>query len=222
MKVADAILSRKSVRAFTDEPVSNETIRKILDIARRAPSGGNLQPWLVYVLNGAVRDRFVQYIDERVVEHPMGETPDYNVYPPGLKQPYRSRRSRIGRMLYELIGVPRDDRAGKMAHFARNYRFFDAPAAMLFTIDRDMEPGQWVDLGLFMQNVMLLARENGLDTCPQESWAVWSPAIREFCGVPDNEIVFCGLAIGHADQDATVNQLVSEREEIDSFTRFVQ
>ena len=221
MKTSEAIRSRISVRAFTDQSVGDGTIREILDIARRAPSGGNLQPWLVYVLNGDVRDRFVKLIEARLVDHPMGETPDYHVYPPDLQQPYRGRRSRVGQMLYELLGVPREDRAGKLAHFARNYRFFDAPAALIFTIDRNMEPGQWVDLGLFMQNIMLLAREYGLATCPQEAWAVWSGAIREFCKVPDNEIVFCGLAIGHADPNAIVNTLVSERESVDSFTRFV-
>lgn len=221
MKTSDAIRTRVSVRAFTDQPVNDGTIREILDIARRAPSGGNLQPWLVYVLNGAVRDRFVDLIETRLQHHPMGETPDYHVYPPDLQQPYRARRSRVGQMLYELLGIPREDRAGKLAQFARNYRFFDAPAGLIFTIDRNMEPGQWVDLGLFMQNVMLLAQEFGLATCPQESWAVWSEAIREFCKVGDNEIVFCGLAIGHADPKAPVNTLVSERERVDTFTRFV-
>ena len=221
MDVTAAILSRRSKRSFRPTPVSDETIKGILEVARRAPSGGNLQPWRVYVVNGAARDRLVARIAARLIELPEGETPEYHVYPPQLKQPYRERRSRLGRMMYELLGVGPHDRLGKLKHCARNYRFFDAPAGLFFTLDRSMQQGQWADLGMFMMSVMLLARERGLHTCPQEAWAVWHRLVCEFCGIPAEEIFFCGMAIGYADETAAVNQLEAERVQVEEFVTFI-
>ncbi|MEO1036756.1 MAG: nitroreductase [Pseudomonadota bacterium] len=221
MSVDEAILHRRSIRAFTAQPVTNEEIRSILDVARYAPSGGNLQPWHVDVINGAAMQRFRELMLGKVEKAPMGEPAEYNVYPPDLKQPYRARRSRVGAMMYELIGVARDDRPGKLRHYARNYRFFDAPAAMFFSIDRTMEVGQWSDLGMFIQSVMLLAESRGFATCAQESWAAWHETVQSFCEIPPERMLFCGLAIGYADDDAPVNALRTERADVDDFTRWV-
>lgn len=221
LTVDEALRKRRSIRAFTDTPVSNAELRDILDVARYAPSGGNLQPWHVTVLNGDAMQRFRALIAAKLPDAPMGEGAEYNVYPPDLKQPYRARRSRVGAMMYELIGVARDDRPGKLAHYARNYRFFDAPCGMFFSIDRTMEVGQWSDLGMFIQSVMLAAESRGLATCAQESWADWHKSIEAFCDIPAEQMFFCGLAIGYADHDAPVNALRTERAEVDEFTRWV-
>ncbi|MEM1263224.1 MAG: nitroreductase [Pseudomonadota bacterium] len=221
LSVDDAILQRRSIRAFKDTPVDNDTLREILAVARYAPSGGNLQPWHVYVLNGVPMQRFLETMATKVPDAPMGGPSEYNVYPPDLKQPYRARRSRVGAMMYELIGVAREDRPGKLKHYARNYEFFDAPAAMFFSLDRSMEPGQWSDLGMFIQSIMLLAESRGLATCAQESWASWYEVVQAFCDMPADEMLFCGLAIGYADSDAPINALRTERAEVDDFTRWL-
>ncbi len=222
MKVSEAIATRKSVRAFKPDAVARETIEAILALAARAPSGGNLQPWKVYVLIGKTRDALVRRVAEKRVERPMGEAPEYKIYPPGLTEPYRTRRHAIGEAMYAALGIAREDRAGRLKHFARNWEFFGAPVGLIFTIDRQMQPGQWADVGMFMQNIMLLAREHGLDTCPQESWATFHSVIREYLGVPENEMVFCGMAIGYADETAPVSGLVSDRAALGEFAIFPQ
>src|SRR5215469_1151563 len=212
MKVSEAIATRKTVRAFLGDPVEVQTVRRILSQAARAPSGGNLQPWRVYVLLGAARDELVRRVKER-----MAETPEYHIYPPHLTEPYKTRRFRVGEAMYATMGIPREDRATRLKHFVRNWEFFGAPVGMIFTIDRQMQPGQWSDLGMFMENIMLLAREEGLHTCPQEAWAVWHKTIREFLSVPQNEMIFCGMGLGYADADAPVNLLDSERAPLEEF-----
>ncbi len=217
MNVGDAIASRRTIRAFKPDAVARETIEDILTLASRAPSGGNLQPWRVYVLLGEARDELVRRVAERRKETPMGEAPEYHVYPPALGEPYRTRRFRIGEALYETLGIPRADKAGRLAQFVRNWEFFGAPAGLIFTIDRQMQQGQWADLGMFMENIMLLAREHGLHTCPQEAWAVWHGVIRDYLSVPQNEMIFCGMALGYADETAPVNALASERAKLAEF-----
>ncbi len=221
LSVEAALKQRRSIRAFKPDPISDAELREILEIARYAPSGGNLQPWQAYVVNGDALVRFRAEIAAAVETAPMGEEAEYNVYPPDLKQPYRARRSRVGAMMYELLGVPREDRAGKLRHYARNYQFFDAPAAMFFSMDRTMEVGQWSDLGMFIQSIMLVAESRGLATCAQESWSVWHERVAAFCGIPDEQMFFCGLAIGYADNSAPVNALRTERADVDDFTRWV-
>ena len=211
MKVSEAIASRFSVRAFRDEPVPRETIESILERAKQSPSGGNLQPWHVHVLGGRSLEAFVAFIDARVPEHPMGEGAQYNVYPPKLKEPYRSRRFKCGEDLYAAIGIPRENKPARLRQFANNYRFFGAPLALFFAMDRTMEVGQWADLGMFMQNIMLLAREEGLHTCPQESWASWYRAVGEFLSLPEELMLFCGMAMGYADESAAINGWRTDR-----------
>jgi len=220
MHVADAIATRKSVRAFKSDPVPRATLEEILTLAARAPSGGNLQPWRVYVLLGDARDELVHRVAEARKTNPMGEPPEYLVYPPNLAEPWRTRRFEVGEAMYALLGIAREDKAGRLSHFARNWEFFGAPVGLIFTINRIMQQGQWADLGMFMQNAMLLARAHGLHSCAQEAWAVWHKLIREFLGVPQDEIVFCGMALGVADETAPVNALISQRAPLEEYAKF--
>lgn len=216
MNVTEAVTSRRSVRAFLPEPVDSGLIARLLTTASRAPSGGNVQPWRIYVLNGESMARFREFLAER----PPGPAA-YDIYPSPLGEPYRSSRFKVGEDLYAIIGIPREDKAGRLAQFAKNLDFFGAPAAIFCFIDRQMGPPQWSDLGMFLQTFMLLAQEAGLDTCPQEAWAVHEKAVSEFVGAPPEERIFCAVAIGSADPDAPINALKTEREPLDAFARFV-
>lgn len=220
MNVRDAILTRKSIRAFKPDPVPEATVRDILAVASRAATGGNLQPWRVHVLMGEGKAEFLRRIRARRAENPMGEPPEYKIYPPDLTEPYRTRRFRVGEMMYATMNIPREDKAARLKFFSGNWEFFGAPVGLIFTMDRQMQQGQWADLGMFLQNIMLMAREYGLHTCAQEAWAVWHSVIREFLNVPANELVFCGMALGYADENAPVNTLVSERAPVEEFATF--
>jgi nitroreductase len=211
MQVSEALASRKTVRAFKSTPVDRATIESILTLAARAPSGGNLQPWRVHVLLGGARDELVRRVAEARKTTPMGERPEYHIYPPELTEPFKTRRFRVGEAMYATMAIPREDKMARLKFFSGNWEFFGAPVGLIFTIDRIMQQGQWADLGMFLQSIMLLAREHGLHTCPQEAWAVWHSVIREYLDVPANEMIFCGMAIGHADEAHPVNTLVTER-----------
>ena len=180
MDVTEAVNRRKSIRAFRPDPVDDSTIRELLVTASRAPSGGNVQPWRIYVVNGDSMARFREFISER-----QPGAPAYDIYPKGLTEPYRSSRYAIGEQMYAAIGIERDDKEGRFAQFAKNLDFFGAPAALFCFIERQMGPPQWSDLGMFLQTFMLLAQEAGLDTCPQEAWAVHEPAVSEFVDAPE-------------------------------------
>ena len=220
MNVTDAIASRKTIRAFRSDPVGRETLEQILTLALRAPSGGNLQPWRVYALLDGARDELVRRVAKVREAHPMGSPPEYQIYPPKLSEPYKSRRFRIGEAMYATLGIPREDKAARLEFFSGNWDFFGAPVGLIFTMDRQMQEGQWADLGMFMENIMLLAREHGLHSCPQEAWAMFSPTIRAYLDVPDNEMIFCGMAIGFADEDHPVNSLHSERAPLNEIVTF--
>lgn len=218
MNVSEAITARKSIRNFRDTPVSDALISELLQKSARAPSGGNLQPWRIFVINGEVRDRFVRLIESQ--EEP--ESPQYAVYPPKLKEPYRTSRFALGEAMYAELGIPREDKAARLAHLARNFRFFDAPAAFFCFTDRIMGPPQWSDLGMFLQSFMLLAQEAGLSTCAQEAWANWPESVSQFVCAPAELMLFCGMAIGYENLDAPVNALVSEREPLEHWATFVE
>jgi nitroreductase len=220
MNVSEAILSRHSIRAFLDTPVDRAVLEEILGIARYAPTGGNLQPWHVYAVAGKCRDRLVAAVAAKLPASPLGMEPEYHVYPPKLQEPYRSRRYKLGEDMYATIQVAREDRAARLRQFARNWEFFGAPVGLFFTLDRNMEPGQWADVGMFMQNVMLLARERGLDTCAQESWASWHELVRAELAIPDEQILFCGMALGYADPGNPINGLRADRQELAEFAHF--
>jgi nitroreductase len=221
MKVSEALVSRISTRAFLDRPVSDALLRELLQGAGQAPSGGNLQPWFTWVLNGPAMNGFLAHMERRMAASPFGEKTEYDVYPPKLKDPYRGRRYACGEALYATLGVPREDKAGRMRQFARNYRFFDAPAALFFSIDRDMGRNQWAHVCMYMQSIMLLAAEMGLATCAQEAWALWHRSVGEFIGLPKEHMLYCGMAIGYADPEAPVNRLRTERAGLGEVVRFV-
>jgi nitroreductase len=220
MNVSDAINTRLTARAFLDAPVDGRVIREILETAKRAPSGGNLQPWRVWVVGGDELARFKAVIREKMSANPRGEGTEYNIYPPELKEPYKSRRFKVGEDMYATIGVTREDKFGRLLQFARNFEFFGAPCALFFAIDRQMQQGQWADLGMFMQSIMLLAREHGLHTAPQEAWAIWYKTVGEFLSIPPELMLFCGMGIGHIDPKAPINGLRSERAPLDEFVTF--
>jgi nitroreductase len=217
MNVSEAVASRKTIRAFKPDPVPRAVVEEILTKALRAPSGGNLQPWRVYMLMGEAREKFLGLVEEARQVSPMGEKGEYNVYPPDITEPYRTRRFAVGEQLYATIKIAREDKPGRIRQFQKNYQFFGAPVGLFFTMDRQMQQGQWADLGMFMQTIMLLAREYGLHTCAQEAWSGWSRIIREFFSVPQNEMIFCGLALGYADDGAPINTMVSERAPLSDF-----
>ena len=217
MNVSDAVQRRKSIRNFLDTPVEDSLIRELLEKAARSPSGGNLQPWRIYVINGPVMPRFLSFLDQRNED----EVPEYDIYPPKLKDPYRTSRFKLAEDMYALLEIPREDKPARLAHVARNFQFFDAPAAFFCFVDRIMGPPQWSDLGMFLQTFMLLAQEAGLDTCPQEAWAAKPQSVSEFVNAPEELMLFCGMAIGHANPDAPVNSLVSEREPLDQWATFL-
>ncbi|WP_288379555.1 nitroreductase [uncultured Massilia sp.] len=219
-----AITSRRSIRAFLDRPVERADIERILDVAARAPSGTNTQPWKVYVLTGQARTRLVEAIlrvnadPQQAKEH----TEEYAYYPREWTSPYIDRRRKVGWDLYSLLGLTRDNKAGMAAQHARNYGFFDAPVGLIFTIDRIMEQGSWLDYGMFLQNIMVAARGRGLDTCPQAAFTQYHRVIAEQLQLPAKEMVVCGMALGWADPERIENTLVTERESAQGFARFME
>lgn len=222
--VDDAITSRRSIRAFLPTPVAREDIEAILSVASRAPSGSNTQPWKVYVLTGEVRQRLSQRILE-VYGDPQqlgAHKEEYDYYPREWVSPYVDRRRKVGWDLYALLGLTRDNKTGMQAQHGRNYAFFHAPVGLIFTIDRVMEQGSWLDYGMFLQNVMIAARARGLDTCPQAAFTQFHRVIAEVLQIPDSEQLVCGMALGHADLSRIENTLVTERAPVSEFARFVE
>jgi nitroreductase len=208
VNVSQAIARRVSIRAFKPDPVPGALVRQILEAAARSPSGGNLQPWRVYALSGVPLAEF----KAQVAANPFGEAPEYDVYPPNLWDPFRTRRFQNGEDLYATIGIPREDKPARLRQLAKNGTFFGAPVGIFFCLERKLGPPQWADLGMYMQNVMLLAVEQGLDTCPQEYWARYPKTIAQFLGLPEELMVFSGMALGFRDPDAPINTLVASRD----------
>jgi nitroreductase len=218
-----AITSRRSIRGFLPTPVPHETILQILQVASRAPSGTNTQPWRVHVLTGGTRAELVARV-QAVWDDPEAlrqHVEEYNYYPEQWVSPYIDRRRKVGWDLYGLLGLTRDNKAGMHAQHGRNFCFFDAPVGLMFTIDRVLEQGSWLDYGMFLQNVMVAARGRGLDTCPQAAWNRFHRLIAEVLDLPANEQVVCGMALGYADPTRIENGLVTERAPVEEFTRFL-
>lgn len=224
-KIVDAaITSRRSIRAFLPTPVAREDVEAILEVAARAPSGTNTQPWKVYVLSGGIK----QELSERIMAaylDPVASrehVEEYAYYPKVWASPYIDRRRKIGWDLYALLSLTRDNKAGMQAQHGRNYVFFDAPVGLIFTIDRVMEQGSWLDYGMFLQNVMVAARGRGLDTCPQAAFTQFHKIIADVLQLPASEQVVCGMSLGFADSSKIENTLVTEREPVAGFAKFLE
>ena len=221
MKVSEAVARRFSARAYLDRPVDVEVVRRILDRARRAPSGGNLQPWHVAVVTGKPLKKLIRSVRRAAVLRPRGQPPEYAVYPPDLHEPYRSRRYKCGEDLYASLEIPREDKPARLRQFAKNLEAFGAPVALFFSIERAMGQNQWAHLGMFMQTIMLLAVEEGLDTCPQEAWSAFHSTVAKFLALPVDQMLYCGMALGYADHDHPINRWRTERAPLDEIARFL-
>lgn len=217
MNVSEAVASRRSIRRFEKQPIDNALLAELLEKAARAPSGGNLQPWRIFVITAETMPGFREHIQASGFQ----DEPEYSIYPPELKSPYRDSRFKVGEDMYALLGIPREDKAGRLANLAKNFDFFGAPVGMFCCVDRCMGLPQWSDLGMFLQTFMLLAREAGLDTCAQEAWATRSEAVKAFVNYDDELMLFCGMAIGYQDKNEAVNTLVSDRAPLDSWAKFL-
>ena len=221
--VDDAIASRRSIRAFLPTPVPRSDIEAILQTASRAPSGTNIQPWKVTVLTG----ESLSSLSTKILaahDHPDSKTlhtEPYPYYPGTWTSPYLQRRRKVGWDLYGLLGLTREDKAGMHAQHGRNYAFFDAPVGLMFTIDRVLQLGSWLDYGMFLQAVMVAARGRGLDTCPQAAFNRFHRAIGDHIGMPETETLVCGMSLGHADPSRIENTLVTDREPLAGFVRFM-
>ncbi|MBX3623615.1 MAG: nitroreductase [Rhizobacter sp.] len=219
-----AITSRRSLRAFLRTPVPRETLVDILQVAARAPSGTNTQPWKVYVLTGESLRSLSQQVraayDDPAVSAQHHE--DYAYYPRQWQSPYIDRRRKVGWDLYSLLGIAKGDKERMHAQHGRNYAFFDAPVGLMFTIDRVMEQGSWLDYGMFLQNIMVAARARGLDTCPQAAWTQFHRIILPAIGASADEKLVCGMSLGYADPHAIENTLQTEREPVANFARFLE
>lgn len=205
MRVSEAIIGRQSIRAFlADRPVSDEQIESLLDIAGRAPSGSNIQPWQVYVVRGERKARITEACSNRFLSGDEGAY-EYHYYPKDWREPYIGRRRQTGFGLYGLLGVDRHDTESVQNYRVRNYQFFGAPVGLFFTIDRDMEQGSWLDYGMFLQSFMLAAREAGLESCAQAAFCPYHDSVMPILEAPEEQMLVCGMSLGYADPDALVN-----------------
>ncbi len=217
MDVSEAVDSRKSIRAFLETPVDDLLIKELLEKSSRAASGGNLQPWKIYVINGETMNSFHKFQSEWTEP----ETPAYAIYPENLKEPYKTSRYEVADDMYSLLGIAREDKEERFKQVLKNYEFFGAPSAFFCFVDRQMGRPQWSDLGMFLQTFMLLAREVGLDTCPQEAWAMKQESVTAFVEAPEELMLFCGMAIGYQDESEKVNELRTTRRPIEDWTVFI-
>ena len=221
MDVLEAIQSRKSIRAFTDQPVPRETIEELLTVSQRAPSGTNTQPWHAYVCTGDVRQALTDDVLEAAAAGKGGTYEDFDYYPSRWEDIHRDRRRKIGWDLYGLLGIEKGDREGSARQGKRNFLFFDAPVGLFFTTDRYLGKGSWADAGLYVQTVMLAARAYGLHTCPQAAWIPFQDYVYARLGIPDSQVLVTGMSLGFARDDAIENTLETERESLDNVVTFL-
>jgi len=217
MEVSKAVSERKSIRAFTKKKVPNQLIEELLRKSSRSPSGGNLQPWKIFVVNNESMKNFLDF----QLNWTKPDLPAYDIYPSKLKEPYRTSRFELGEQMYALIGIGREEKDARIAQVMENFKFFGAPCALFCFVDRQMGPPQWSDLGMFLQTFMLLAKEAGLDTCAQEAWSIKNESVSEFVNAEDSDILFCGMAIGYRNETAAVNALKSERRPLNEWAKFL-
>ena len=216
--LTEIISRRRSIRAFLDKPVDDKLIEDMLQQASRAPSGGNLQPWKIYIINNNSMNNFINFQKDWKGK----EEPPYPIYPEKLKEPYRTSRYQMGEEMYSLLKIKREDKTGRLNQMLKNYHFFGAPAGLFCFVDKQMGLPQWSDLGMFLQTFMLLAVDKNLDTCAQESWSLKQNCVKEFCKVTDEYILFCGMAIGYADKSSKVNELRTSRRPLQDWATFIK
>ena len=220
MDILEALRSRISTRGFLDKPVSETTLRAILEDARWAPSGGNLQPWKVHVVAGEARQAVIDAVKAKMEADPFGDENTFPVYPEKLWDPYRSRRYAVGEQMYDILDIPREDKAGRFSQVLKNFEFFGAPVGLFFTLDPRMNPNQWAHLGMFIYAVTLAAEGHGLATCMQEAWTRFTKTVGTALDLPEDEQVYCGMALGYADPDAPLNAMRTERADLDEIASF--
>ncbi len=220
MSVEASVRSRKSVRAYTSDPVSLEEIRAILDIARHAPSGGNLQPWRMIVIAGNELKAVSLLGQKAMAANPRGEAGDHPIYPEKVEEPYRSRRYKVGEDMYAILGIARDDKFARLGQMAQNFTFFGAPCAIFFVIDKSMGHGQWAHMGMLMQTICLVAEERGVATCMQEAWGMARQTLATHFELGEHEMIYCGMALGYEDKGAPVNTLRTDRAPVGEIATF--
>ena len=219
MNVTSAITERRSIRRFLPKEVASDTIKEILASASRAPSGTNTQPWKVTCITGEKKKQLSGAISD-AIKNDSGSL-EYPYMPSKLREPYISRKRKVGYTLYELYGIDRDDYPARKQAMLRNFEFFGAPVGLFFRMDRDLLYGSWLDMGMFMQNVMILARTHGLESCPQQAWCEFGSTVHKVLDIPEDEIILSGMSLGYA-ADAPENTLVSERANVDEFATFLE
>ncbi len=217
MDVTTALKTRITTRAFRPDPLQEALVREILDAARWSPSGGNVQPWKVIAVAGAEKDTIIALAEANPGANEIGDRP---VYPDNLWEPYRSRRFQVGEDMYALLGIPREDKPARLRRYRENFRFFGAPVSLFMVIDRRMGHGQWAHLGMFMQSIALAAIERGVASCMQEIWANHRLGLARHFALPETEMVYCGIALGYADETVAVNRLRSARAPVEEFATF--
>jgi nitroreductase len=219
MTVTEALKKRTSIRQFLPDRLPEGLVREILEVARWAPSGGNLQAWRVIAVAGEEREAVVRLAAEAGATHAPDSPDGRPVYPPNLWEPYRTRRYKLGEDMYALLGIPRGDRQGRLAQWARNYQFFGAPVGLFFVIEERMGHAQWAHLGMLIQSIALAAIERGVGSCMQESWSALRGPLKAHFNLTADEMIYCGMALGFADPAAKVNSLRSERIGVDELAQ---
>lgn len=219
LTVTQALQQRRSIRAFRPDPIAESDLRELIELASRAPSGGNLQPWKLIVVSGAARDAVVELAQSRAGA--PSEEGAYPIYPANLWEPYRSRRYKIGEDMYALLGIPREDKPARLRQVAKNFEFFGAPVAIFFVIDERMGYGQWAHLGMFMQSLALAAEARGLGSCFQEFWGTLRESLKSHFRLDTHDVVYCAMALGHPDPDAPINRLRADRAPLEEIATFL-
>jgi len=215
MKTTEAVTSRRSVRQFINKPVEIEKLQRVFEKAQMSASGGNTQPWNAIVVTGDMLTDITAKIKEKAASAPMGEGHEYAIYPKGLDGRYEDQRRAVGKAMFDAVGLERDDAAGRIAQMGKNWDSFGAPVQLFTYCPKYMGPPQWSDMGMWLQTVMILLREEGLDSCAQEIWAMYGTYMRELLSIDDDHIFFCGMAIGYRDEDDPINNFERPRAALD-------
>ena len=218
--IKNAIISRRSVRKFLSKGINKDIIEDILNVSARAPSGTNIQPWNVHVLTGSARDRICKKASSAFLDPKIDKKNDRLHYMDNFRDPYITRRRKVGWDLYELLNIKKGDYEKTKAFHVQNFNFFDAPVGLLFTIEKDLGWMSWLDYGMFLQNICIAARGYGLHTCPQAAWGQINNVLSPLLNIQDNHIIHCGISLGWEDENAEVNKLRTVREDINTFTIF--